>query len=287
MVINVGSRDSALAVAQSELVMGDLKKLNPSLDFKLVTMKTTGDIILDRTLDKIGGKGLFVKELEQALLEGHVDIVVHSYKDVPMVVNPEIPIVAVSKRENPKDVLILPNGINHLNDSKPIGCSSMRRRLQLANLYPEAAVQPVRGNVLTRLKKLDTGEYSALVLAYAGIKRLGLEHRINRIFETTEIIPSACQGILAIQARKDYNVDFLLNYHHKETYIISECERSFVRTLNGGCSAPVAAFAQIDGDVINLTGFYMNEKDVIFKDSIVGKVENAVDLGKNLAKSMM
>ncbi|MEG0692081.1 MAG: hydroxymethylbilane synthase, partial [Oscillospiraceae bacterium] len=202
MRIRVGSRESKLAVVQSEIVIDAIKKHMPEAQVELITMKTTGDIILDRTLDKIGGKGLFVKELDRALLNNEVDITVHSFKDMPMEVDEQLPIVAVSKREDPRDVLILPNGHTQLDFSKPIGCSSERRRIQLQKLFPNCAVKPVRGNVQKRLEKLDNGEYSALVLAYAGIKRLELEERIHRIFEVAEILPAACQGILVVQSRK-------------------------------------------------------------------------------------
>ncbi len=287
MKITVGSRESKLAVVQSNLVIDAIIRSNPGTEVELLTMKTTGDIILDRTLDKIGGKGLFVKELEQALSDRRVDLVVHSYKDVPMIVNPEIPITAVSQREDPRDVLILPEGKTQLDPEKPIGCSSQRRTLQLKELYPNAKIQPIRGNVQTRLKKLDSGEYSALVLAYAGIKRLGLEHRVSRVFETTEMLPAACQGILAIQTRKDFDKRILSAFHCKEAEIIANCERSFVRTLNGGCSAPVAAYAEIINDKIHLTGFYMNEKGLIFKNNIEGSPEDGEMLGKELAQAML
>ncbi len=287
MKITVGSRESKLAVVQSELVIDAIIRSNPGIEVELLTMKTTGDIILDRTLDKIGGKGLFVKELEQALLDQRVDLVVHSYKDVPMLVNPVIPITAVSLREDPRDVLILPLGKTELDPEKPIGCSSQRRTLQLKELYPGAYIQPVRGNVQTRLKKLDSGEYSALVLAYAGIKRLNLEHRISRVFETNEMIPAACQGILAIQTRSDFDTRILAAFHSLETEIIANCERSFVRTLNGGCSAPVAAYAEIINGKMSLTGYFMNEKGLIFKNNIVGSVDDGEMLGKELAQSMI
>ena len=189
--IVIGSRESRLAVIQSQMVLDFIKAHHPALDVELLTMKTTGDIILDRTLDKVGGKGLFVKELDRALMDGRSDLSVHSLKDMPMEVPKELPLVAFSKREDPRDVLVLPKGVEKLDFSKPIGCSSQRRILQLKELFPEAEFQSVRGNVLTRLQKLDSGEYGALVLAAAGLKRLGLEDRISQYFEPEEIIPAA------------------------------------------------------------------------------------------------
>lgn len=260
MKIKVGSRESRLAVIQSEIVMEGIRSWVPGSELELVTMKTTGDIIQDRTLDKIGGKGLFVKELDLALAAGEVDITVHSFKDMPMKIDPSLPIVAVSKREDPRDVLILPKGVATLDLSKPIGCSSARRSLQIRSLYPGCRVEPIRGNVLTRLEKLDSGAYSAIVLAYAGLKRLGLEERVSRIFETWEILPSACQGVLAVQAREGEDVSFLTGFHDKDAWDISLAERSFVRTLDGGCSSPVAAYGELKGGVeLVLTGLYVDD----------------------------
>ena len=171
----IGSRESKLAVVQSEMVRDYIRENNADIQVEILTMKTTGDKILDRTLDKIGGKGLFVKELDKALMERKTELSVHSLKDMPMEVPEELPLLAFSKREDPRDVLVLPEGIKELDESKPIGCSSLRRTLQLKELYPNMKFKSVRGNVQTRLKKLDEGQYSALVLAAAGLKRLKLE----------------------------------------------------------------------------------------------------------------
>ena len=163
-------------------------------------MKTTGDKILDRTLDKVGGKGLFVKELDAALLDGRVDLTVHSCKDLPMEEDPASP-GGLLPPGGPRDVLVLPQGAEELDPSRPIGCASARRAVQMRALFPGVAVAPVRGNVLTRLRKLDEGQFSALVLAAAGLKRLGLEERITRYFTVEELLPAAGQGILALQTR--------------------------------------------------------------------------------------
>ena len=199
--IRIGSRESRLAVVQSELVQKYLE--SQGVQAPIVTMKTTGDKILDRTLDQVGGKGLFVKELDAALLDGRSDISVHSLKDVPVEINSKLPLIGFSKREDPRDVLVLPMGKDTLDPKLPIGCSSRRRVLQAKELYPDMTFQSVRGNVQTRLQKLDRGEYSALILAAAGLKRLGLSERISRYFTTEEIIPCAGQGILALQGRAD------------------------------------------------------------------------------------
>lgn len=171
----IGSRESKLAVLQSQMVRDYIVCKHPETDVEILTMKTTGDKILDRTLDKIGGKGLFVKELDRALLEGRSQLSVHSLKDMPMEISEELPILAFSRREDARDVLVLPEGCYTLDPSKPIGCSSLRRKLQLKEIYPDMNVKSIRGNLQTRLEKLDNGDYAGLVLAAAGLKRLGLE----------------------------------------------------------------------------------------------------------------
>ena len=267
--ICIGSRESRLAVIQSEMVMEYLKKECPQKEIRLLTMKTTGDKILDRTLDKVGGKGLFVKELDKALLERRSDLSVHSLKDMPMEVPEELPIVAFSKREDPRDVLVLPEGADNLDLSKPIGCSSQRRILQLQQMYPEATFKSIRGNVLTRLNKLDGGEYSGLILAAAGLKRLGLENRITRYFSVEEMIPAAGQGVLALQGRIGENYAFLQAFCSEASRITSLCERAFIRELDGGCSSPIAAHAVVKGDTVVLRGLYYEECS--------GKAETAVE----------
>lgn len=258
--IRVGSRESRLAVVQSEMVMDAIRAAEPDAAVELVTMKTTGDKILDRTLDKVGGKGLFVKELDRALLAGDVDMTVHSMKDLPAELDPRLPLVAVSARETPYDVLVLPEGCDEWDRSRPVGCASARRTIQLHNLYPYLDIRPVRGNVQTRLRKLDSGEYGALVLAQAGLHRLGLDSRISRIFTPEEMIPSACQGILAVQAREGFDISCLQSFHDADALDCARAERAFIRALDGGCSSPVAAFARMDAaDTLRLTGLYVSE----------------------------
>ena len=286
METKIGSRESRLAVIQSEMVIDAIKKYDESLQVSLITMKTTGDIILDKTLDKIGGKGLFVKELDKALMDERADLTVHSLKDMPMEVPAELPLLAFSKREDPRDALVLPEGESSLDPKKPIGCSSLRRKLQLAELFPDADIKPVRGNVQTRLAKLDRGEYGALVLAYAGLKRLGLEKRVSRIFSTEEILPAACQGILAVQGRAGYQVPFLADFDDEEARLAALAERSFVRTLDGGCSSPVAAYAVIEGEEIRITGFYVDEEERTYRDTLVGDKREGENLGRQLALRM-
>ena len=179
-IICIGSRESRLAVIQTRQVADYIRRTMPEADVRLLTMKTTGDRILDRSLEAVGGKGLFVKELDRALLEGRTELSVHSLKDLPMETPQALPILGYSRREDPRDALILPAGTTQWDQSRPLGCSSRRRILQLKRLYPQVQTALVRGNVLTRLQKLDRGEYGALILAAAGLKRLGLEDRISR-----------------------------------------------------------------------------------------------------------
>ena len=284
--VTVGSRESRLAVIQSEMVMDSIRCHHPEISLKLTTMKTTGDIILDRTLDKIGGKGLFVKELDAALMDGRADITVHSSKDLPMETPEELPLVAFSSRADPRDVLVLPEGKTEIDFSKPLGCSSLRRQLQLKMLFPQASLAPIRGNVITRLAKLDRGEYGALNLAGAGLKRLGLENRISRYFSPEEILPAAGQAILAVQARKGFDTSFLKEFNDPDAECCLKAERSYVRTLDGGCSSPVAAYATVEGDTLTLKGMYVTADLRVFFEPVSGPRAQAEAMGRDLADSM-
>lgn len=281
----IGSRDSKLAVIQSNMVL-DYLKSQDAPDVKLVTMKTTGDMILDKTLDKIGGKGLFVKELDRALVMGEVDLTVHSLKDMPMEISDEIPIIAFSKREDPRDCLILAEGLTKLDISRPIGCASKRRTVQLQKLYPEADIRPIRGNVQTRLRKLDSGEYGAIVLAVAGIKRLGLDERIHKIFSTEEVIPAAGQGILAVQGRKNRGYSYLDGFEDREGRIAALGERAFVRELDGGCSSPVCAYCTVKKEEVTIKGLYVDDSNNVYIDQVSGKAKDVEELGKSLARRL-
>lgn len=276
-MIKVGSRDSKLAVAQAEEVCRALG------DCTLVTMKTTGDMILDKTLDKVGGKGLFVKELDLALADGRIDLAVHSLKDVPMEQPEGFPIVAYTKREDARDVLVLPpSGI--WDQSKPIGCSAARRRLQLKQLYPEIEVQPVRGNVQTRLAKLDSGAYGALVLAAAGLHRLGLQPRISRYFSPEEILPAAGQAILVVQGRAGEYEQAVQALDDADARDCALAERSYIKTLGGGCFSPAAAYAELEGGYLHLHGLYVTaDERTLVRGAVVGQRSEAVSLGRTLA----
>ena len=284
--IRIGSRESKLAVIQSELVMDAIRAAHPGLRLELVTMKTTGDRILDRTLDQIGGKGLFVKELDAALLDGRVDFTVHSCKDLPMDIDERIPLAGFTRREDPRDVLVLPQGAAELDRSRPIGCASARRTVQLRELFPGMETAPVRGNVLTRLRKLDEGQYSALVLAAAGLKRLGLEERIARYFTVDELLPAAGQGILAVQGRAGEDLSFLDCVNDPEGADCARAERAFVRELDGGCSSPVAAHAIAAEDTITIEGLYVDDSDRLYRGNRTGPRDQGERLAVALARDL-
>ena len=282
-IVRVLSRDSALAVRQAELVMEAILRYDPELRLELITMKTIGDIILDRSLDEIGGKGLFVKELDDALTSNAGDISVHSCKDLPIGENPALPLIAFSAREDARDALVLPDGVSELDATKPIGCSSARRAIQLRALYPDMRVAPIRGNVPTRLSKLDGGEYSALVLAAAGLRRLGLETRITRLFEPWEMLPSAGQGVIAVQGRAGEDSEYLRLFHSEESEICARAERAFTAAFGADCSAPVAAYAAPDGNGYTINGMVVDADGRPRYDSVSASAETLLGAARALA----
>ena len=296
--IRVGSRDSVLAVKQTKLVIDAIARSHQGLDIELVTMKTAGDLnqspfdeINKVNKNPFGAKGLFVSELERALLEGRLDLAVHSLKDMPAKSSQPgypLPILAYFRRGDPCDALVLPLGNKNTQEGN-IGCSSARRRVQLERLMPSRTVRPIRGNVLTRLKKLDEeGEYASLVLAAAGLIRLGLESRIHKIFSPDEIIPAAGQGILAVQGRQglaDYS--FLDSVNDPDSEDCAKSEMAFVERLGGGCSLPVAAYAEAHGTELGLVGLYVDEaREIYRKGRISGDRQDAVKLGEALAAQL-
>lgn len=283
-VVRIGSRESKLAVWQAEHVAHMIEQAHPEIEVQIITMKTTGDRILDRNLDQVGGKGLFVKELDIALMEKRTDLSVHSLKDMPMEVPETLPILAYSKREDPRDVILFRKGIDNV---KVIGSSSRRRQVQLEKLYPDCTFTGMRGNVQTRLRKLEEGMCDATVLAMAGLKRLGMESAAGRILDPEEVIPAAGQGILAVQGRAGEDYYYLDCIMDQDGQTAALAERAFVRALDGGCSSPIAAYAQIaDGQVI-LSGLYYNEETGSY---IVGKKQGpekeAERIGRTLAAEL-
>lgn len=285
--IRVGSRTSKLAMVQTHWVIEKISEKHPELAFEIIGINTTGDVILDRPLDKIGGKGLFIKELEQALYDGTIDFAVHSMKDMPAVIPAGLEISAVSIREDPRDVLVtfedrLPE---LLPKDAVIGTGSIRREVQLAAARPGYCFKPLRGNVLTRLDKLERKEYDAIMLAAAGLRRLGLEHRCKYYIDPSEVIPAVGQGALAIESSVDFEKSFLLDsIHHQDTFWAVSAERAFMIALNGDCSTPIAAFAEIDGEGLKLSGMLAKpDKSCICRAAVEGGKQDAVQLGKELA----
>ena len=289
-VIRFGSRKSALAVAQTRILMDAVAAAHPELEVELVTMTTTGDVNMkpfSEASDKFGIKGLFTQELEEALKSGEIDVAVHSLKDVPMYANEELPIVAYSARGDARDALVLPEGAGEIDENLPLGCSSARRRIQLAKLFPQLRVEPVRGNVNTRLRKLDEGQFSALVLAAVGLQRVGLGERISRYITTDEMIPAPGQGILACQGRAGESYEYLDAVRCEAAACCARAERGFSAELGGGCTAPVGAYAEIIDGELTLHGFYADEAEGIYREGrACGRPENAEELARGLARRL-
>lgn len=286
-VIRVGTRESKLAVVQTEWVINEIKKKFPQLEFELVMIKTSGDVILDQRLDKIGGKGLFIKELENALINKTIDMAVHSMKDMPAELPDELTIAAVSMREDPRDALITSDG-RKLEDLKPgsvIGTSSLRREVQILQRNPGLQVKTLRGNVLTRINKLVNNEYDAILLAVAGLKRLGLEDKCTEYFNVQDMIPAVGQGALGVETRKDYEIDFLLeSVHDEETSMCVSAERAYMLKLNGSCSTPIAAHAVMEGDKMKVYGMLApDDMSNVYRAYVEGNKQDAEALGKQLA----
>ena len=286
MKIKIGTRASPLALAQTDLIAREIFKFYPDSEISIIKIKTSGDKNMQPfSSDPAGIKGLFTLELEQALLNHEIDFAVHSLKDLPANINKNLPIVAYSRREDPRDVPIIRN--ENLEMRNVIGSSSLRRRLQLEKIFPKKKIIPVRGNVNTRIKKLDDGEFDALVLAAAGLKRLGLENRISRIFDIDEILPAPGQGILACQGRANENYFYLECVNDNNSKFCALAERSFSRALNAGCNVPVGAFAEISGEILTLRGLYIDEKTKKFYRGVSsGKIFDAEKIGENLAKEI-
>mgnify|MGYP005834540529 CR=1 FL=1 len=290
-IIKVGSRESKLALAQSNMVIEQIKRKHPEFEFQLIGIKTKGDAILDKRLDKIGGKGLFIKELEQALLSNEIDIAVHSMKDMPAELPEELVIAAVSEREDPRDALVTTDGklFEELPEGAVVGTSSARREALLLSKRPDLNLKTLRGNVLTRLDKLVNREYDAIVLAAAGLKRLGLEDRAVQFFSEVDIIPAVGQGILAVEARRCDDVQYLIDsVNCPKAQLAVDAERAFMIRLNGGCSIPIAAHAIIEGPKMKVYGMLATEdKSSLYRSVVVGSVSEARQLGEELAQLVL
>ena len=285
-VLRIGTRGSLLALAQTKIIADTISDSWPDVKIEIVKITTTGDKNMSPfSSDPSGIKGMFTREIEQALLKHDIDIAVHSLKDLPANMNPELPIVAYSHRGDPRDALVMSKMESEI---ATIGTSSIRRRLQAAKFYPEVKILPLRGNIDTRLKKLDSGKYSALIMSAAGLQRLGLAHRITRIFSPEEIMPAPGQGILACQGRIGGEYDYLECVNDSESKDSALAERTFSRALNAACNVPIGAYAEIDGETLTLKGLYVREATREFlRGEISGKRSDAEKLGQNLAEVIM
>ena len=276
--IKIGTRGSPLALAQTKIICDEIISSWPDLKIKIIPIKTSGDKNMSPFLKNNNNKGMFTFEIERALLNHEIDFAVHSLKDLPVNINEFLPIVAYSRRGNPFDALV--------GSELKIGSSSLRRRLQLEKLFPASKILPVRGNINTRISKLDSGEFSGLVLAASGLERLGLENRISKIFNENEILPAPGQAILACQGRKDEEYFYLECVNDKNSMDCAKAERSFARALNAGCNAPVGAYAKIFNDELTLKGLYIDDEKNFYRGKISGSRNEAEKLGEILAKEI-
>ncbi len=292
MKIRIATRKSALALWQAEHVAALLNDLPEVESVELVPLSTRGDEILDRSLQKIGGKGLFIKELEVAMQRGEADIAVHSMKDVPAEMPDGFCLAAMLERANHADALVSPNGeqLTDLAQGALVGSSSLRRQAQLKMMRPDLRVEPLRGNVNTRLAKLDNGDYDAIILAAAGLQRLDFDQRISQQFLPEQMLPAAAQGVVGIECLENATElrAVLAQLNHDPSVRTTLAERAIARVLGASCQSPVATFATIDGDVMTVTALVaMPDGTESIRDSVSGHADNAEILGEELAARLL
>jgi hydroxymethylbilane synthase len=308
--IVIATRGSKLALWQAEFVQAELQKRNPGLKIELSKIKTTGDKILDVPLAQVGGKGLFVKEIEEALLRNEADLAVHSMKDVPTEFPPGLHLAVICEREDPRDAFI--SHIQHfmeLPSGARVGTSSLRRSCQLLSIRADLIIHTLRGNVETRLRKLDEGQFDAVILATAGVKRLGLQHRITEILPFAISLPAIGQGAVGIECRieDEFVHSLIMPLNHRETSVCVQAERAFLKRLEGGCQVPIAAYARIEQRTKSRENEAANPEpgtrnfELLIMDGLVGSVdgktiirghiegrpEDAEQLGITLAKDVL
>ncbi len=292
MLIRIGTRGSKLALTQSEWIRNKVQERYPHVRVELTIIKTTGDKIQDAPLSKVGGKGLFVKEIEDALLENRVDLAVHSMKDVPAELPDGLMLAAFPEREDPRDALISTGDatIDQMPWKAKLGTSSLRRAAQILRIRPDLNISPLRGNVDTRLGKLKGGELDCIILATAGLRRMGLEDRISQIIPTNKIMPAIGQGALGLETRSDDVetigvIDFL---NHDPTRIAVAAERAFLKELEGGCQVPIAGLAHLEDDRLHFTGMVAElDGTRIIQGHISGDKKDADRMGKALAHRLL
>lgn len=290
--VTIATRGSMLALWQAEHISSLLRAQYPGLQVELLKIKTTGDKILDVPLAKVGGKGLFVKEIEEALLDGRADLAVHSMKDVPTELPAELVVGVIPVREAPTDSLLSVNfdGLDALPQGAKVGTSSLRRQAQLLTLRPDLNIESLRGNLDTRVRKLLEGQFDAIVVATAGLNRLGLSAPRHEILGPPRFLPAVAQGALGIEYRKDRpEMAQLLSFlNHPETAAQVAAERGFLTGLDGGCQVPIAAWSQLDGDTLTLTGFVAGvDGENPIRLTTSGPSEKAWNLGADLARQVL
>ena len=288
----IASRESALAMWQAKHIQARLQALYPDCDVQILGMTTTGDQILDKPLARIGGKGLFIKELENALLDGSADFAVHSMKDVPMNMPEGFVLAGTCERENPFDAFVS-NDYGSLADlpaGSIVGTSSLRRQSQIQARFPKLKIESLRGNVQTRLRKLDEGQYAAIILAAAGLIRLALSHRVRGYISAEDSIPAVGQGALGIEIRSNRTdlIEVLAPLNHTDTEQCVEAERGFSRALAGSCTVPLGAYATKQGHTITVTGFVASvDGTQMLRETAIGDAGNAEVIGKSLAEKLV
>jgi len=288
----IASRESALAMWQAKHIQARLQELYPNCEVTILGMTTTGDQILDSPLSRIGGKGLFVKELEMALADGSADLAVHSMKDVPMNLPEGFAMAATGEREDARDAFVSNDftSLDNLPHGSVVGTSSLRRQSQLIARFPHLKIESLRGNLQTRLRKLDEGQYAAIILAAAGLIRLGLGERIRAFISPQDSIPAVGQGALGIEinASRTDLIEILAPLNHIDTQLCVEAERGMSRALAGSCTVPLGAYALRDGDTINITGFVASvDGKQILREAASGPTTNADAVGRALADKLI
>ncbi len=288
----IATRESPLALRQAEWVRDALKTMHPNLQVELLGITTLGDKRLEVTLRKIGGKGLFVKELEEALLDGRADIAVHSMKDVPMELPPGLALPVICEREDPRDAFVSNHyaSIMELPRNAVVGTASLRRQTQIRAMRSDLELVDLRGNMNTRLKRLDDGDFAAIILAAAGLKRLGFPARIRSYFSVEDSLPAAGQGALGIECREDATVirELIAPLNHPKTAYAVTAERAVCRRMNGGCQVPIAAYAEVHRDELFLRGLVSNRAGTrILRAKLTGHCDHADDIGQRVGEELV
>ena len=285
--VRIGCRESELAIAQAETVIRAVNEIDPDIEFHLVTYRNVGGRNQSLDIDSTNTKVPLTRDIENALASEKIDIAVHSFRDMPYSENPDFPVVALTERVSALDALVLPEGISELDNSLPVGTSSLRRAIQFKRLHPDADIAPIRGNITTRLAKLDLGEYSAVILSLTGLIRLGHEERVSRIFTAEEMIPSGSQGIIAIQSRLGDNCAYLAPLHSWRSETVSLAERQFLRTMTEQTTFSTGVFAELRGEQIVIMGMFVSSDGKIITSRISGEAARAQSLGEELALKLL